>query len=116
MRSLILWLLLVVLAIAGTGAYLIRRPFPVEQGGLHVSGLQASVEVIRDRWGVPHLFAQNDHDLSFAQGYVHAQDRLWQMELNRRTAAGRLSEIFGPVTLDTDRFLRTIGLRRAANL
>lgn len=104
------------LAIAGTGAYLIRRPFPVEQGELHVSGLQASVEVIRDRWGVPHLFAQNDHDLSFAQGYVHAQDRLWQMELNRRTAAGRLSEIFGPVTLDTDRFLRTIGLRRAANL
>ncbi len=102
------------LAVGGASAYLTRRPFPVEQGQLRVLGLQAPVEVIRDRWGVPHLFAQNDHDLSFAQGYVHAQDRLWQMELNRRTASGRLSEIFGPVTVETDRFLRTIGLRRAA--
>jgi penicillin amidase len=72
------------------------------------------VEVVRDRWGIPHIYAQNEHDLFFAQGFVHAQDRLWQMEMNRRASSGRLSEIFGERTLGTDRFLRTFGLRRAA--
>ncbi len=98
----------------GTGIYLVRRAFPQVSGTLRVPGLQTAVEVIRDRWGVPHLYAQSAHDLFFAQGYVHAQDRLWQMEFNRRTASGRLSEIVGEATLPTDRFLRTIGLRRAA--
>lgn len=112
--GLIAVLIVLVLVIAGYGTYLIRRPYPQIAGTLAVAGLQAPVEVIRDRWGVPHLFARNEHDLLFAQGFVHAQDRLWQMELNRRTASGRLSEIFGAVTLETDRFLRTVGLRRAA--
>lgn len=79
-----------------------------------VSGLWAPVEVRRDRWGIPHIYAENQLDLFFAQGYVHAQDRLWQMELNRRVAAGRLSELFGTRTLEVDRFMRRIGLRRAA--
>jgi penicillin amidase len=70
--------------------------------------------VLRDRWGVPHIFARNEHDLFFAQGYVTAQDRLWQMDLQRRTASGRLSEVLGPATLETDLFLRTLGLRRVA--
>ncbi len=118
MKRLLLWLAVILLTCllvaAGAGVYVIRRPFPQATGTLRVPGLQAPVEVIRDRWGVPHLFAQNAHDLLMAQGYVHAQDRLWQMEYNRRAASGRLSEIFGEATVDTDRFLRTIGLRRAA--
>lgn len=118
MRRLLLVLIaciaLVVVAGAGFGVYMFRHPFPQVRGTLAVAGLQAPVEVIRDRWGVPHLSAGNEHDLFFAQGFVHAQDRLWQMEFNRRIAAGRLSEIFGETTLKTDRFLRTVGLRRAA--
>ncbi|MDR5693927.1 MAG: penicillin acylase family protein [Armatimonadota bacterium] len=107
--------LIVLLALlAATSIYLIRRPFPQISGSVRVQGLQAEVQVIRDRWGIPHIFAQNERDLFFAQGYVHAQDRLWQMELSRRVASGRLSEIFGEVTLDTDRFFRTLGLRRVA--
>lgn len=111
-------LTVVVLALAGTGGalYLVRRAFPQTEGLLEVEGLQAPVEVVRDRWGVPHIYARTEHDLFFAQGYVHAQDRLWQMEVNRRTASGRLSEWFGERTLATDRFLRTLGLRGAAAL
>ncbi|MGH2398660.1 MAG: penicillin acylase family protein [bacterium] len=105
---------LVILAAAGFGVYSIRHPFPQVGGTLDVAGLQAPVEVIRDRWGIPHIFARSEHDLFLAQGFVHAQDRLWQMEFNRRIASGRLSEMFGETTLETDRFLRTIGLRRAA--
>jgi penicillin amidase len=94
--------------------YLYRRPLPQVNGTLKVSGLSAPAEIIRDRWGVPHIYAQNQDDLLFAQGYVHAQDRLWQMELNRRIGHGRLAEMFGEIAFTTDRFLRTIGLSRAA--
>jgi penicillin amidase len=100
--------------VGGLGIYTVRRAFPQVSGTLVVPGLSAPVEVIRDRWGIPHIYARSERDLFFAQGFVHAQDRLWHMELNRRTASGRLSEIFGEVTLETDRFLRTIGLRRVA--
>ena len=112
----ILVVMLALLLIAGGGAYLffVRRSWPQMDGTLHVAGLQDRVEVYRDAWGVPHIFAQNEHDVFFAQGYVHAQDRLWQIEFSRRVAAGRLSEILGEETLKTDRFLRTIGLYRAA--
>ena len=85
---------------------------PQISGTLNLPGLSSPVEVIRDRWGVPHIYSDNAHDLFFAQGYVHAQDRLWQMEVNRRTAAGRLSELFGAVALDTDRAVRTFGFYR----
>jgi acyl-homoserine lactone acylase PvdQ len=76
--------------------------------------LDSPVEVFRDRWGVPHIYAGSVKDAMFAQGYVHAQDRLWHMELARRVASGSLAEIFGPVALDADRLLRRVGLRRAA--
>jgi penicillin G amidase len=76
--------------------------------------LSGSVEVARDQYGVPHIRATSDLDAFFAQGYVHAQDRLWQMELNRRTGAGRLSEILGGAALESDKFLRTWGFYRAA--
>ena len=77
-------------------------------GRLVVTGLRDTVEVIRDRWGVPHIYARNTDDLFFAQGYVQAQDRLWQMELWRRYNAGRLAEIVGPQAVDHDRLLRLI--------
>ncbi len=107
-------LVILALILAGVGTWFVRRPWPQVSGTIAVSGLSGPVEVIRDRWGVPHIYAQNEHDLFFAQGYVHAQDRLWQMEFNRRIGSGTLSAAVGEATLDTDRFLRTIGLRRAA--
>lgn len=87
---------------------------PKIRGDLRLSGLHDQVDVVRDREGVAHVYAKNEADAHFALGFVHAQDRLWQMEMNRRIAAGRLSEVLGPSGLDTDRFLRTLGIRRAA--
>ncbi len=107
-------LVLIVGILAGAGVWFVRRPWPQVSGTTAIPGLSAPVEVIRDKWGVPHIYAQNEHDLFFAQGYVHAQDRLWQMEFNRRLGSGTLSAALGEATLDADRFLRTIGLRRAA--
>lgn len=107
-------LLIIVVVLVGVTAWFVRRPWPQVSGTLAVPGLVSPVEVIRDGWGVPHIYAENEHDLFFAQGYVHAQDRLWQMEFNRRIGSGTLSAALGEATLDTDRFLRTIGLRRAA--
>ena len=80
-------------------------------GELAVPGLKAPVEVIRDEWGVPHIYAENDDDLFFAQGYVMAQDRLWQMEMWRRWREGRLAEVFGPEALDYDRRTRLMMFR-----
>ena len=109
-------LALLIAALAITAVVLVRRPWPQESGRVAAAGLARPVEVARDRWGVPHLYAASARDLFFAQGYVHAQDRLWQMEFNRRVSAGRLSEVLGPALLDADRYLRTLGLRRAAAL
>jgi penicillin amidase len=92
--------------------WLSRRRLPQTEGKLTLPGLLASVEIIRDRWGIPHIYANTSHDLFFAQGFVHAQDRLWQMEINRRIGQGRLSELFGELALDTDRTARTFGFNR----
>jgi penicillin G amidase len=78
---------------------------------LLVDGLSEKVEIIRDKWGVPHVYAQNQSDLFFAQGYLHAQDRLWQMELTRRVVQGRLSEVIGKDALDVDRISRIMGFK-----
>ncbi len=91
-----------------------RKRLPRTQGELRLAGLHGPVEVIRDRWGVPHIYAQDAQDLFFAQGYVHAQDRLLQMDIARRLALGRLSELFGEMALETDRLVRTFGLGRIA--
>ncbi|MCY3843485.1 MAG: penicillin acylase family protein, partial [Acidobacteria bacterium] len=90
---------------------LAQRSLATLDGELAVPGLQQPVEVIRDEWGVPHIYAQNDDDLFFAQGYVMAQDRLWQMEMWRRWREGRLAEIFGPEALDYDRRTRLMQFR-----
>src|SRR5436189_5209225 len=98
------------------GAYflLMRRPLPRVKGELSLQGLHELVEVITDRYGVPHIYAQNEDDLFFAQGYVHAYERLWQMDFNRRIASGRLSEVSGEIAIETDRFTRRLGMHRAA--
>ena len=91
---------------AGRGASVARRTGAPVAGdnrwNLKVPGLKQPVEIIRDQQGIPHIFAQNEDDLFFAQGYVMAQDRLWQLELWRRWREGRLAEIFGPKAFDYD--------------
>lgn len=106
-------------ALAGTTAaglwhQLFRRPLPRTKGRLRLAGLAGEVEIARDRWGVPHVRARTREDLWFGQGFCHGQDRLWQIDLYRRIGAGRLSEIAGPQGLRTDRLMRTLALRRAA--
>lgn len=92
----------------------LRAPLPRVSGTERVDGLRAKVDIIRDVDGVPHIRASNEADALYALGYVHAQERLWQMEFQRRVAQGRLSEFAGPETLPTDRLLRTVGIARAA--
>jgi len=87
---------------------------PKTSGELSMNGLQNPVDIVRDKEGIPHIYAKSAHDAYFALGVVHAQDRLWQMEMNRRIAAGRVAEVLGPKAVDTDRFLRTLGVRRNA--
>ena len=107
--------LLGVVAVAVAAAYLwLLGSLPEIEGERVLPGLAAPVEVIRDANGVPHITAQSEEDALFALGFVHAQDRMWQMEMNRRIGAGRLSEVLGPATLDTDRLLRVLGLRHRA--
>src|SRR5712664_4100715 len=79
-----------------------HRALAVISGKLKASGLQHPVDVLRDRWGVAHIYAQNQHDLFFAQGFVAAQDRLFQMELWKRSGQGRLAEVLGPSALQRD--------------
>ena len=94
--------------------YLVTKSFPVVDGTITVAGLQQPVTVQRDEFGIPHIFAGNEHDLFFAEGYVHAQDRLWQMDVSRRAGEGRLSEVFGASTLRFDKMFRTVGIKRIA--
>lgn len=91
-----------------------KRRLPQYEGEIKLKGLKQSVRVVRDQHGAPHIYAQNLHDLAFAQGVAHAQDRLFQMELNRRLATGRLSELVGVEGVDTDRAVRTFGFHRIA--
>jgi penicillin amidase len=106
--------LLAIIGFAGWLCWRVRASLPVLDGTIPASGLSAQVEVLRDAHGVPHIRAQSLQDVLFAQGYVTAQDRLWQMDLSRRRAEGELSEIFGDLTLRVDIESRTLGLPRVA--
>jgi penicillin amidase len=110
-------LILIVVLIAGlttlVGAITLRS-LPQTTGSLAVAGLDKSVRIDRDASGIVWIEADTPHDLFLAQGYVHAQERMWQMEVWRHISAGRLSELFGTSTLDEDRFIRTLGWRSAA--
>lgn len=92
-----------------------RKSLPQLDGELHLEGLEEAVEIKRDAQGVPYIYAKSRQDLFFAQGFVHAQDRLWQMEINRRLALGQLSEVLGKGALETDRVARTLGFGRLAD-
>jgi len=116
-RLIVSILILLVLLVVGGGGWLYwraRASLPQLDGTVQVAGLSAPVEVLRDARGVPHLRASSPQDLFFAQGYVTAQDRLWQMDLSRRLAEGELSEIFGELTRRLDIENRTLGFRRVS--
>jgi penicillin amidase len=107
--------LLVLFGVVAVAAWVYAdRATPVHDGRLALPGLQAEVRIARDGHGIPTITAASDADAWFALGVVHVQDRLWQLETHRRIGSGRLAETFGPAALDTDRFLRALGVRRAA--
>lgn len=109
------WLLTIVIVIAGSIVWwLVYRPLPQVDGAIKLAGLHGEVTVDRDVWGVPHIRAKSLEDMAEAQGYVMAQDRLWQMDLLRRVGRGQLSEILGKVTLPVDRRFRTLRFGAAA--
>ena len=109
-----LGLVVLLVVLAAVAVVVVRRPLPQTDGEIEVPGLSASVEVVRDEHGIAQVYADTDADLMFAQGFVHAQDRFFEMDFRRHVTAGRLSEIFGSDTLETDRFIRTMGWRRVA--
>ncbi|MEL7253091.1 MAG: penicillin acylase family protein [Pseudomonadota bacterium] len=94
--------------------FLLSRSLPIYDKDMSVTGISAPLEIVRDNANVPHVFGQTDADSFFGLGYVHAQDRLWQMVMLRRTAQGRLSEIFGTQTVDVDMLMRRLDLYRHA--
>ncbi|MBN1148700.1 MAG: penicillin acylase family protein [Anaerolineales bacterium] len=110
--GLLVFLLVASILLAAFGLYSVRRSFPQVEGEIRLAGLDSPVEVYRDDFGVPHIFAASSHDLFFVQGYVHAQDRFWQMDFWRHIGSGRLAEMFGESQLETDQFLRTLGWAR----
>ncbi len=90
------------------------KSFPQVEGEVNIAGLNNPVDIYRDGMGIPHIYATSTHDLFMAQGYVHAQDRFWQMDFWRHIGSGRLSEMFGSGQIETDSFLRTLGWRQVA--
>ncbi|MDZ7963162.1 MAG: penicillin acylase family protein [Aulosira sp. DedQUE10] len=114
LKNIVILLLVLVLLLVGFATYTVRQSFPKENGAIALSGLKAEVTVQRDQWGVPHIYATNSHDLFMAQGYIHAQDRFWQMDFWRHIGSGRLAEMFGSSQVATDKYLRTMGWARVA--
>jgi penicillin amidase len=104
----------VLLVVAGTGVFVVRHSFPSYDGSIELPGLEADVEVVRDGNGIPQIYADKPSDLFAAQGYVHAQDRFFEMDFRRHVTSGRLAELFGKDALETDKFVRTLGWRRVA--
>ncbi|HEU4324717.1 MAG TPA: penicillin acylase family protein [Roseiflexaceae bacterium] len=117
-RRVLTWLvgivLVLTLALAGGGYLWLRGSLPQTSGTIRIAGLSGPVEVVRDAAGIPHIRGSTEEDALLGLGYVHAQDRLWQMEFQRRIGNGRLSEVLGEPTRETDMFLRTLGPHRAA--
>lgn len=112
-RLTVVCVILAVFAIMGV-YYLALRSLPEYDKTIALAGPEASIEIVRDTANVPHIFAQSDHDVFFGLGYAHAQDRLWQMAIMRRTLQGRLSEVFGSKTADVDILMRRLDLYNLA--
>ena len=113
--KILLTLLIIIPAALLGGLMYLYSLQPQYSGRLTLAGLQEEVEVIFDAYGIPHIYGQNEEDVYFALGYVHAQERLFQMEMMRRVAAGRLAEILGEKLVKTDKFFRTLGLQEEAD-
>ncbi|MEO3976167.1 penicillin acylase family protein [Streptomyces sp. CAU 1734] len=117
-RLFVLVLVLALLGGIGYGGYwgvsTVRASFPQTTGTIEIDGLRGEVEVKRDDYGIPQIYADTDEDLFRAQGFVQAQDRFWEMDVRRHMTAGRLSEMFGAEQVDTDAFLRTLDWRGVA--
>ena len=115
LRNILIGLLALVIVLVAAGAFMVnkwtRGPLPEHEGAVTIEGLNDEVTIMRDEFGVPHIYATNLHDLRFAQGYIQAQDRWWQMEFWRHTGAGRIQELTGQTAslTGTDIFIRTIG-------
>jgi penicillin amidase len=107
-------LIVIAIILGVSGVFLARGSFPQTSGEVKLSGLDSPVDIYRDSYGIPQIYAQTIHDLFFAQGFVHAQDRFWQMDFSRHIGSGSLSEMFGKSQLDTDIYLRTFGWERVA--
>ncbi|MDU0254434.1 penicillin acylase family protein [Streptomyces sp. PU10] len=117
-RLLVLVLVLALIGGLAYGAYwsisTVRASFPQTKGSITLDGLSGPVDVKRDGYGIPQIYASTDEDLFMAQGYVQAQDRFYEMDVRRHMTAGRLSEMFGKSQIDNDEFLRTLGWHRVA--
>jgi penicillin amidase len=109
------FLMLPLLVVAALVYHRVQQSLPVSEGVVLLSGPSHDIRIVRDAQGVPAIFASTDHDAFFAMGYVHAQDRLWQLEVQRRIASGTLSEIFGKASIEQDIWFRTLGLERSAH-
>src|SRR5262245_10708279 len=101
-------------AVAAAWHRLARRPLPRTSGTVELDGIEGTVRVRRDRWGVPHIEATSRDDLWFAQGFCHGQERLWQMDFYRRVVRGRIAEMAGAEGLPVDRLMLTLGIRQVA--
>lgn len=112
-RTILVLLILVGLAVVSGYLYL-RSTSPVYEGTFTLSGLKKEVEVYFDKYGIPHIYANNEEDAYFTLGYVHARERLFQMEMSRRAAAGRLSEVLGKDLIPVDKLFRTLGINQFA--
>ncbi|MCX7746680.1 MAG: penicillin acylase family protein [Clostridia bacterium] len=99
---------------SGLTIWAIRSPLPKTKGKIEVTGLKKNVDIYRDSYGIPHIYADNRADMLFAQGYVHSQDRFWQMECARRLADGRLAEVLGVAVLESDKYMRKVGFGKRA--
>jgi penicillin amidase len=108
-------LVLLLVAAFVSAVYVVRMSFPQTSGTIQVPGLGGKVTVLRDAHGIPQIYADTAHDLFFAQGFVQAQDRFFEMDVRRHITSGRLSEMFGTATLKTDMYIRTMGWRRVAH-
>ncbi|MFT5916881.1 MAG: penicillin amidase [Flammeovirgaceae bacterium] len=114
LSKILLGLLVFIGLLALAGYFYLQTFAPNYEGNLDLEGLEQEVEVYFDEYGIPHIYGANEHDTYYALGYLHAQERLWQMDLMRRAGNGRLSEILGSATLDTDKFFRTLGINQVA--
>jgi len=114
LRNILVGILALALVVVAVAYFYFRSTAPQYSGNVKLSGLKSEVEVLYDDYGIPHIYAQNQEDAYFALGYVHAQDRLFQMEMLRRAAGGRLSEILGPDLIKVDKLFRTLGINQFA--